>query len=227
MYSFHTKNIYNGTKSSAAFYNPYSSVRMWHFFDATGLRLGRLANKIAPLLQGKHKPVYLKSRDIGDYVVVVNMKNIVLTGNKWDKKLYRWHTGFVGHLREYPAKDIYNKYPQRMLQRAVFGMLPKNPTRRTLMTRLHIFVDDEHPYTSQLTTFGTNQLIIPRKNKIKKDDYEPLGVVRVSDTPEAIKISVERHPKYPDAKFPRFGFNEDKKKWHEDTSDDFDEPDKQ
>ncbi|OQR94370.1 50S ribosomal protein L13 [Achlya hypogyna] len=122
----------------------------YHVVDAKGQVVGRLASQLAPILRGKHKPTYAPNVDCGDYVVVLNAKDIVLTGNKWDDKLYRWHTGFPGGLKTRTAKQINEKDTTDVLRKAVMGMLPKNKMRALQINKLKIFPGDEHTFHAEL-----------------------------------------------------------------------------
>lgn len=122
----------------------------WHLVDARGQVAGRLASQVAPLLRGKHKPTYAPNVDCGDYVVVINATDIVLTGNKWKDKLYRWHTGFPGGLKERTAEEQLKRKPEEVLRSAVMGMLPKNKMRARQDKKLLIFPGETHTFESQL-----------------------------------------------------------------------------
>ncbi len=111
---------------------------MWHHVDASERVLGKLAERIAIVLMGKHKPVYDQSRDVGDYVVVTNAEHITVTGQKAEKKLYRHHTMYPGGLKEIPLKTMMQTKPEQILRRAVSGMLPKNKLRERRLERLKI-----------------------------------------------------------------------------------------
>ena len=121
----------------------------WHFIDAKGKIAGRLATEIVRLLTGKHKPTYLPYIDSGDHVVVTNARHVVLTGKKMDKKLYRWHTGYPGGLKERTAKEMMERNPNNILRKAVYGMLPKNRLRKMRNRKLYIYADEDHPHLSQ------------------------------------------------------------------------------
>lgn len=123
--------------------------RRWYLVDAKGKVLGRLASKIALVLQGKHKSTYTPNQNMGDFVVVINSRHIVLTGKKWEKKVYRWHSGYPGGLKETTAKRLHEKDPCRLLYLAVKGMLPKNFQRYKMLKRLKIYPDSEHPHRAQ------------------------------------------------------------------------------
>ena len=121
----------------------------WHFVDARGQVVGRLATEIVRVLTGKHKPTYLPYIDSGDHVVVTNARHVVLTGQKMDKKLYRWHTGYPGGLKERTAKEMLDRNPNNILRKAVNGMLPKNRLRKMRDRKLYIYSDEDHPHESQ------------------------------------------------------------------------------
>lgn len=123
--------------------------RRWYLVDAKGKVLGRLASKIATILQGKHKPTYTPNQNMGDFVVVINAKHIVLTGKKWKQKVYRWHTPYPGNLREMTAEEMLKKHPERLIYLAVKGMLPKNFQREKMLKRLKIYPDENHPHQAQ------------------------------------------------------------------------------
>lgn len=126
--------------------NPIVVGPKWWVVDAHSHRVGRLATQIARLLSGKYKPSWNPSVDCGDYVVVINSRNVEFTGRKWEDKYYRWHTGWVGHLRAVKAKDLHKEKPEEVLRKAVLGMLPKNTTRRKHEKRLLIYPDEIHPH---------------------------------------------------------------------------------
>ena len=123
--------------------------RKWLVIDASGLTLGRLATEVARLLRGKHKPTYTPFIDTGDYVIVVNASRIVLTGKKLDEKKYRYHTGYPGGLKETDYRTLMAKKPEKALELAVKGMLPKNSLGRQMFKKLHVFAEGEHTYAAQ------------------------------------------------------------------------------
>jgi large subunit ribosomal protein L13 len=123
--------------------------RQWHVIDAEGQVLGRIATEAARLLQGKHKPVYTPHIDTGDHVVIVNARSIKLTGRKDEQKLYRYHSGFEGGLREERAKDVLAKNPVRMVEEAVRGMLPKTKLGEAMWRKLKVYADNTHPHQAQ------------------------------------------------------------------------------
>ncbi|MEI6602761.1 MAG: 50S ribosomal protein L13 [Clostridia bacterium] len=129
---------------------PLEVERKWFVVDATGIPLGRLATQIATLLRGKHKPIFTPSVDCGDFVIVINCEKIVLTGNKLDKKIYRHHTLYPGGLKEMPARKMIATKPERVIELAVKGMLPKNSLGRTMYKKLNIFVGPDHDHQAQM-----------------------------------------------------------------------------
>ncbi|HEK4700469.1 50S ribosomal protein L13 [Clostridioides difficile] len=128
---------------------PADVQRKWYLVDAEGKTLGRLATEIATVLRGKHKPIFTPHVDGGDFVVVVNAEKIVLSGKKLDQKYYRYHTGYVGGLKEISYRDMMDKKPEEVISHAVSGMLPKNKLRSRMMTRLRVFAGAEHTHAAQ------------------------------------------------------------------------------
>lgn len=126
-------------------------VRGWHLFDARGKILGRLATSIATQLTGKHKTTYVPHLDSGDYIVVINAKDVKVTGRKAAQKIYTSYSGYPGGLKEISYERLLNKDPRKVIQNAVSGMLPKNKLRQVRMTRLFVFADENHPYADKLS----------------------------------------------------------------------------
>ena len=124
-------------------------VRKWYVIDAEGISLGRLAAKVSNVLQGKHKPTYTPHIDCGDCVIVVNAEKVNLTGNKLKDKIYYNHSGYTGGLRERTAREMIEKYPVEMIERAVKGMLPKTRLGRQMYKKLFVYAGSEHPHTAQ------------------------------------------------------------------------------
>ena len=124
-------------------------VRNWYVIDAEGISLGRLAAKVSNVLQGKHKPTYTPHVDCGENVIVVNAEKVNLTGNKLNDKIYYNHSGYTGGLRERTAKEMIEKYPVEMVERAVKGMLPKTRLGRQMYKKLFVYAGSEHPHTAQ------------------------------------------------------------------------------
>jgi len=125
----------------------------WVIVDATDQILGRLASKVALVLRGKHKPGYTPHVDCGDNVIVINAEKVRLTGNKWKGKEYIRHTGYPGGQRVMTATDILKKYPERLMEKAVKGMLPKNSLGARLFNNLHVFVGANHDKEAQQPKF--------------------------------------------------------------------------
>ncbi len=123
--------------------------RKWYVVDATGISLGRLATNVASVLRGKHNPFYTPHVDSGDYVIVINSEKIKLTGNKWNDKLYYSHSGYRGGLKSRPAKEVMEKFPTRMVEKAVKGMLPNTPLGRAMYRKLFVYAGEEHPHQAQ------------------------------------------------------------------------------
>ncbi|MDX2471372.1 MAG: 50S ribosomal protein L13 [SAR324 cluster bacterium] len=121
-------------------------TRAWHLVDAEGQTLGRLATKIAKILQGKHKAIYTPHVDTGDYVVVVNAEKITLTGAKITDKMYHHHTGYPGGLKSASAQQLLEKKPTALVENAVKGMMPKNKLSRAAFLKLKVYAGAEHPH---------------------------------------------------------------------------------
>ncbi|TPX49429.1 hypothetical protein SeMB42_g01568 [Synchytrium endobioticum] len=125
-------------------------AKVWHLVDAKDKSLGRLAARIGIALRGKYKPIYNPAVDTGDYVVVINARHVALSGTKKEDKLYHWHTGWPGGLKKATFNQLVEKNPILPLQKAIYGMLPKNNLRHVWMSRLKIFPDDQHPYGANI-----------------------------------------------------------------------------
>jgi large subunit ribosomal protein L13 len=123
--------------------------RQWVHVDATDQVVGRVASRIAMILMGKHKPIYTRHVDTGDFVVVTNAEKVVFTGQKWVQKEYRHHTGYVGGLVSLPAERVRREHPERILYEAVRRMLPKNRLGRKMIKKLKIYAGPEHPHGAQ------------------------------------------------------------------------------
>jgi large subunit ribosomal protein L13 len=138
--------------------------RAWHLVDASSQTVGRLATQVAVLLKGKHKPTYRPNGDCGDIVVIINADKVTFTGNKWNDKLYRWHTGYPGGLKQRTAKDMLERRPTEILRKAVLGMLSRTRLRNTYIEpRLKIYSGPSHPHTAQLPDSVEPILRHPRK----------------------------------------------------------------
>jgi large subunit ribosomal protein L13 len=123
--------------------------REWYVIDAEGQTLGRLASKIAPIIKGKHKPIYTPHLDCGDFVIVINAEKVRVTGRKLDQKFYHRHSGYPGGLRSTSLRDQLATHPERVLEAAVRGMLPKNKLGRQMIKKLKVYAGDSHPHQAQ------------------------------------------------------------------------------
>ena len=121
----------------------------WYLMDCSGKRLGRLSVQVANILRGKNKPEYTPNSDVGDFVVLVNAKNIEVTGNKSEDKIYFRHTGYPGGIKKISFKDQLEKDPEKIIRDAVKGMLPKNKLNRQIIKKLKVYNDDIHPHEAQ------------------------------------------------------------------------------
>ena len=135
------KNSYMQKKEEVA--------RNWYVIDASGKNLGRIATEAATLLRGKHKPTFTPHVDCGDFVIIVNASEVNLTGNKLDGKIYYNHSGYTGGLRKRTAREMKEKYPVEMVERAVKGMLPKGRLGRQMYKKLFVYAESEHPHMAQ------------------------------------------------------------------------------
>ncbi len=124
-------------------------TRDWYLVDASGKNLGRLASMIASILLGKHKPTFTPGVKMGDFVIVVNAEKITVTGNKMTEKIYYRHSGYPGGLKAISLKDQLAKFPERVIRRAVWGMLPHNRYGRQVIKNLKIYSGPDHPHTAQ------------------------------------------------------------------------------
>ena len=124
--------------------------REWHIIDASGKVLGRLATQVASLLMGKHKPIFSRHLDTGDFVVIINAEKIRVTGNKEKQKLYYRHSGYPGGLKSISLERMMQTHPTRVIEHAVKGMLPHTRLRAKMMKRLRVYAGDAHPYQGQI-----------------------------------------------------------------------------
>ena len=129
--------------------NPAKVERKWYVVDATGYTLGRLASEVAKVLRGKNKPIFTPHIDTGDYVTIVNAEKIKVTGKKLDQKIYYHHSDYVGGMKETTLREMLAKKPEKVVELAVKGMLPKGPLGREMFTKLHVYAGAEHPHTAQ------------------------------------------------------------------------------
>lgn len=123
--------------------------RKWYVIDAEGKVLGRLASEVAKILRGKHKPTYTPYVDTGDYVIVINADKVKLTGKKLEKKEYIYHTGYPGGLKRIPYKELLKRKPEKVIELAVKGMLPKNRLGRKMFKKLKVYAGPEHKHQAQ------------------------------------------------------------------------------
>lgn len=128
---------------------PETVKRDWFIIDAENKVLGRLATEVARRLRGKHKPEYTPHVDTGDYIVIINAEKIAVTGNKEQNKIYHHHTGYPGGLKSLTLEKLREKAPERIIEKAVKGMLPKNPLGRAMFSKLKVFAGSEHAHTAQ------------------------------------------------------------------------------
>lgn len=128
---------------------PADVRRDWYMVDASGKTLGRLASEVARRLRGKHKPEYTPHVDTGDYIVVVNAEKIAVTGNKLQDKMYYQHTGYIGNLKSINLEKLLAKAPERVIQQAVKGMMPRNPLGRSMLGKLKVYAGPEHKHQAQ------------------------------------------------------------------------------
>jgi large subunit ribosomal protein L13 len=131
------------------FANTATLRRDWYVVDATGQTLGRLASKVAIRLRGKHKAAYTPNVDTGDHIVIVNAGKVRVTGRKLTDKFYHHHTGYLGNLKSTSLEKLLDEHPERAIEFAVKGMLPKNPLGRKMFKKLHVFAGAEHPHSAQ------------------------------------------------------------------------------
>ena len=131
---------------------PATIKREWCVVDATDKTLGRLASELAHRLRGKHKPEFTPNMDTGDHMVVINAEKIKVTGKKLDDKMYHRYTGYIGNLKSINLGKLMDKHPERALEYAVKGMLPKNPLGRAMYRKLHVYAGPEHPHQAQQPT---------------------------------------------------------------------------
>ncbi|MCH9699615.1 MAG: 50S ribosomal protein L13 [Gammaproteobacteria bacterium] len=128
---------------------PAEVKREWFVIDAEGKTLGRLASEIAKRLRGKHKPEYTPHVDTGDYIIVVNAEKVRVTGNKEKDKIYYQHTGYIGNLKQIPLGDLRKRHPTRIIEKAVKGMLPRNPLGREMYRKLRVYAGPDHEHQAQ------------------------------------------------------------------------------
>ena len=128
---------------------PLEIERKWYVIDAEGKNFGRLASEVAKILRGKNKPIFTPHVDTGDFVIIINCEKVVLTGKKLEQKMYRWHTGYPGGLKEVTYKHLMAKHPERAFEHAVKGMLPKNSLGRAMYSKLKVYKGSSHDHQAQ------------------------------------------------------------------------------
>jgi large subunit ribosomal protein L13 len=128
---------------------PLEETREWWIVDAKGQNLGRLASRIAPILRGKHKPVFVPNQDVGDYVIIINCEEIMVTGNKLDEKMYYHYSGYPGGLSETKLRNLLARFPERAITAAVKGMLPDGALGRNMLKKLKVYSGSDHPHAAQ------------------------------------------------------------------------------
>jgi len=128
---------------------PEDIQREWLVVDAKGQTLGRLASQIAHLLRGKHKPMFSPHMDVGDFVIVINCEKVRVTGRKLDQERYYWHSGYPGGIKSRTMREQLDRFPERVIEAAVRGMLPKNKLGRQMIKKLKIYAGDSHPHEAQ------------------------------------------------------------------------------
>ena len=129
--------------------SPATIERKWYVVDATGHTLGRLASEVAKVLRGKNKPIFTPHMDCGDYVIIVNADKVNVTGKKLDQKIYYNHSDYVDGMKETTLREMMAKKPEKVMELAVKGMLPKGPLGRSMMTKLHVYAGPEHDHAAQ------------------------------------------------------------------------------
>jgi large subunit ribosomal protein L13 len=129
--------------------NPDTIERKWYVVDAEGRTLGRLSSEVAKILRGKNKPVFTPHVDTGDYVIVINADKVAVTGKKLDQKVYYHHSGYVGGMKETTLREMMAKKPEKVIELAVKGMLPKGPLGRKMFKKLHVYAGPEHEHAAQ------------------------------------------------------------------------------
>ncbi len=134
---------------STVFARPERVRRDWYVVDANGKTLGRLATQVAMRLRGKHKAEYTPHVDTGDHIIVLNAEKVRVTGDKLRDKIYYWHTGAIGGIKSKSLEKLMAEHPERAIEFAVKGMLPKNPLGRQMYRKLHVFKGDKHPHAAQ------------------------------------------------------------------------------
>ena len=142
-------NFNGGNDMKTFMASPATIDRKWYVVDATDMTLGRLASEVAKVLRGKNKAIFTPHIDTGDYVIVVNADKVKVTGKKLDQKIYYQHSDYVGGMRETTLRNMLANKPEKVVELAVKGMLPKGPLGREMYTKLHVYAGSEHPHAAQ------------------------------------------------------------------------------
>ena len=145
----HSRYQFGGNTMKTFMASPATIDRKWYVVDATDMTLGRLASEVAKVLRGKNKPIFTPHIDTGDYVIVVNAEKIKVTGKKLDQKIYYHHSDYVGGMKEATLREMLDKKPEKVVELAVKGMLPKGPLGRQMYTKLHVYAGPEHEQAAQ------------------------------------------------------------------------------
>ena len=144
-----SKQIYGGNIMKTFMASPATIDRKWYVVDATDMTLGRLASEVAKVLRGKNKAIFTPHIDTGDYVVVINASKVKVTGKKLDQKIYYHHSDYVGGMKETTLREMLAKKPEKVIELAVKGMLPKGPLGRSMIKKLHVYAGAEHAHAAQ------------------------------------------------------------------------------
>ena len=144
-----SKQIYGGNIMKTFMASPATIDRKWYVVDATGMTLGRLASEVAKVLRGKNKAIFTPHIDTGDYVIVINASKVKVTGKKLDQKIYYHHSDYVGGMKETTLREMLAKKPEKVIELAVKGMLPKGPLGRQMFTKLHVYAGADHNQAAQ------------------------------------------------------------------------------
>ncbi len=171
---------------------PADRVPAWVVVDAGGERLGRLASRIAHVLQGKHRADYSRHQMAGDFVIVTNAKQVDVSGNKRTQKIYYRHTGYVGHLRSRNFEEMLDKFPERIIEFAVKGMLPRNKLGRQMLRRLKVYAGGEHPHEAQVNAGQGKAKQAPAAAATRtRRKATPKAAAEAEVAPEAEIVAVE------------------------------------
>jgi large subunit ribosomal protein L13 len=148
-----------------------AALQTWHLLDASNLAPGRISTVVSALLRGKHKPTYRPNKATGDNVVIINASKVKFTGKKLTDKVYRWHTGFPGGLKERSARDQLDRQPTKVLRKSILGMLSRNKLRHGYYERqLHIYPDEQHPWGEEFQKIGgPKEIVVGRARSGEKD----------------------------------------------------------